>query len=128
MLEIITGLVGSSRRWRTMPWLVLLFGIMIVPLGAISIFFIIIQPIVIGTWCTLCLIAAAAMLLQIPYSFDELVATTQFLLRRRRRGRSRAYRHLPDVDPANNWQHTANRAWRKPDWRTRRYHFHNSIC
>jgi uncharacterized membrane protein len=88
MLEILTGLIGSARRWRTMPWLVMLFGIMIVPLGAVSIFFIVIQPIVIGTWCTLCLIAAAAMLLQIPYSFDELVATTEFLWRRRRAGRS----------------------------------------
>ena len=24
--EIITGLVGTSRRWRTMPWLVFAFG------------------------------------------------------------------------------------------------------
>jgi len=86
-LEILTGLVGSRRRWRTMPWMVLLFGIMIVPLGAVSIFFIIIQPIVIGTWCTLCLIAAAAMVIQIPYSLDELVATCQFLAERRRKGR-----------------------------------------
>jgi len=86
MLEILTGLIGSARRWRTMPWLVVLFGIMIVPLGAVSITFIVIQPIVIGTWCTLCLIAAAAMLLQIPYSLDELVATGQFLLRRKRAG------------------------------------------
>lgn len=86
-LEILTGILGSRARWRTMPWLVVAFGIMIVPLGAISIFFIIIQPIVIGTWCTLCLIAAAAMLIQIPYSLDELVATGQFLLRRKREGR-----------------------------------------
>ena len=88
MLEILTGLIGSSRRWRTMPWLVMLFGIMIVPLGAVSIFFIVIQPILIGTWCTLCLVAAAAMLIQIPYSLDELVATAQFLIRRKRAGRS----------------------------------------
>lgn len=87
-LEILTGLVGSSRRWRTMPWLVVLFGILIVPLGAVSITFIIIQPIVIGTWCTLCLVAALAMLVQIPYSLDELVATGQFLLRRKRQGRN----------------------------------------
>ncbi|HEY0858778.1 MAG TPA: vitamin K epoxide reductase family protein [Albitalea sp.] len=87
-LEILTGVIGSQRRWRTMPWLVLLFGVMIVPLGAVSIFFIIIQPIWIGTWCTLCLIAAAAMLVQIPYSLDELVATGQFLWRRRRAGQS----------------------------------------
>jgi uncharacterized membrane protein len=86
-LEILTGVIGSQRRWRTMPWLVLLFGVMIVPLGVVSIFFIIIQPIWIGTWCTLCLIAAAAMLVQIPYSLDELVATTQFLWRASRRDR-----------------------------------------
>lgn len=86
LLEILTGAIGSTRRWRTMPWLVLLFGLMIVPLGVVSIFFIIIQPIWIGTWCTLCLIAAAAMLVQIPYSLDEIVATWQFLQRRRRAG------------------------------------------
>jgi hypothetical protein len=79
--------IGSQRRWRAMPWLVLLFGMMIVPLGAVSLFFIIIQPIWIGTWCTLCLIAAAAMLLQIPYSLDGLLATLQFLRRRMRAGR-----------------------------------------
>lgn len=85
-LEILVGVVGSSRRWRTMPWLVVLFGIMIVPLGAISIFFIMIQPIVIGTYSTLALIAAAAMVWQIPFSLDELVATFQFLRRRHRAG------------------------------------------
>ncbi|MBM0105923.1 NAD-dependent epimerase/dehydratase family protein [Steroidobacter sp. S1-65] len=87
-LEILTGVIGSARRWRTMPWLVILFGIMIVPLGVVSITFIIVQPILIGTWCTLCLIAAAAMLLQIPYSLDEIVATAQFLIRRKRAGQS----------------------------------------
>ena len=87
-LEILTGIVGSRARWRTMPWLVLLFGLMIAPLGVTSIFFIIIQPILIGTWSTLALIAAAAMLIQIPYSLDELVATLQFMRRRVRGGRS----------------------------------------
>lgn len=88
LLEIIAGLMGSRERWRTMPWVVVAFGIMIVPLGVVSITFIVIQPIVIGTWCTLCLIGAAAMLLQIPYSLDELVATGQFLRRRKQAGRS----------------------------------------
>ncbi|SDG02638.1 NAD-dependent epimerase/dehydratase family protein [Sulfitobacter delicatus] len=85
-LEILVGAIGSARRWRTMPWLVVLFGVMIVPLGAVSIFFIVIQPIVIGTYSTLALIAAAAMVWQIPYSLDELVATYQFLRRRHRAG------------------------------------------
>lgn len=88
MLEILTGVIGSARRWRTMPWLVILFGLMIVPLGVVSITFIVVQPILLGTWCTLCLIAAAAMLIQIPYSLDELVAAGQFLRRSRRAGRN----------------------------------------
>jgi nucleoside-diphosphate-sugar epimerase len=87
-LEILTGIVGSRARWRTMPWLVLLFGLMIVPLGIVSISFIIIQPIVIGTWSTLALIGAAAMLIQIPYSVDELAASLSFLNRRRKAGKS----------------------------------------
>ena len=71
-----------------MPWLVVLFGLMIAPLGIISILFIIIQPIVIGTWSTIALIGAAAVLVQIPYSLDELLATLQFLRRRVKAGRN----------------------------------------
>lgn len=82
LLEILTGIIGSRMRWRTMPWLVVLFGLMIAPLGITSIFFIIIQPVVIGTWSTIALIGAAAVLVQIPYSLDELLATLQFLRRR----------------------------------------------
>jgi SPW repeat len=67
--------------------MVAMFGLLVVPLGAVSIFFIIIQPIVIGTWCTLCLIAAAAMVIMIPYSLDELVAMGQFLKARMRAGK-----------------------------------------
>ena len=86
LIEIVIGLVGSQRRWRTMPWVTVAFGMMIVPLGIVSIGFIIIQPIVIGTLCTLCLLGAAAMLLQIPYSLDELVATSEFLYRKWKKG------------------------------------------
>ena len=88
LLEILTGIVGSRMRWRTMPWLVVLFGLMIAPLGITSIFFIIIQPLLIGTWSTIALIGAAAVLIQIPYSLDELLATLQFLRRRAKAGQN----------------------------------------
>jgi hypothetical protein len=52
-LEILIGVVGCARRWRTMLWLVVAFDIMIAPLGVVSIVFIIIQPIVSGTWYSL---------------------------------------------------------------------------
>jgi hypothetical protein len=54
----------------------------------VSIYFIIIQPIAIGTWCTLCLLAALAMLAMIPYSLDELVAMGQYLVQDHYRGGS----------------------------------------
>jgi nucleoside-diphosphate-sugar epimerase/uncharacterized membrane protein len=87
VLEILATLIGDRRRWRTMPWMTLLFGLLIVPLGGVSIFFIIIQPVVIGAWCSLCLLQAAAMVAMIPYSLDEVLATVQFLLRSRRAGK-----------------------------------------
>jgi hypothetical protein len=88
LLEIVTGVVGSTRRWRTMPWLVILFGLMIAPLGVTSIVFIIIQPVLLDTWSIVALIGAAAILIQVPYSLDELIATLQFLRRRSRAGRN----------------------------------------
>jgi len=87
MFEILMGVMGSRMRWRTMPWMVALFGIVVGPLGVISIYFIIIQPIAIGTYCTICLLAAAAMLIMIPFSLDEIVAMVQFMVWNTRRGR-----------------------------------------
>jgi hypothetical protein len=88
LLEALSGIMGDRRRWRTMPWMVAMFGVLVIPLGGVSIFFIVIQPIVIGTWCTLCLLSAAAMVVMLPYSFDEILAMFQFLAREQQRGAS----------------------------------------
>ena len=87
IMELLMAVMEDKRRWRTMPWMVLGFFILVVPLGVVSIFFIIIQPIMIGTWCTLCLIQALAMVVMIPYSLDEFVAMGQFMLDAKRRGK-----------------------------------------
>lgn len=87
MLEVLMGAMGTSSRWRTMPWMVTFFFILVVPLGGVSIFFIVIQPIMIGTYCTLCLIAAFAMLVMIPLALDEVVAMGQYMVRSDRAGR-----------------------------------------
>ncbi|MGQ0751249.1 MAG: SPW repeat domain-containing protein [Betaproteobacteria bacterium] len=87
MMEVLMAVMGDKRRWRTMPWMVLGFFVLVVPLGGVSIFFIIIQPIMIGTWCTLCLIAALAMAVMIPYALDEFVAMGQFMLDAHRKGK-----------------------------------------
>jgi len=87
MAELVMIWMGAKTRWRTMPWMVLALAILILPLGVVSIYFIIIQPIVIGTWCTLCLIAALAMALMIPYALNEFVAMGQFLVWAHRKGK-----------------------------------------
>lgn len=87
MLEVLMGAMGSAKRWRTMPWMVTFFFILVVPLGGISILFIVIQPIMIGTYCTLCIIAAVAMLVMIPLTIDELAAMMQYMARSLRAGR-----------------------------------------
>lgn len=85
-LDILAGTIGDRRRWRTMPWMVLLFGLLIIPLGLVSVSFIIIQPPLIGALCTLCIVQAAVTVILIPYSIDEVLATCQYLRRAKKAG------------------------------------------
>lgn len=85
-LEALMGFMGGTGRWRTMPWMVLFFGILVVPLGLVSITLVILQPVAVGTWCTICLLTAVAMLIMIPLTLDEIVAMGQFLVQSRRDG------------------------------------------
>ena len=86
MVEFLMGFMGDKARWRTMPWMVTFFGILVVPLGVVSITLIILQPLAVGAWCTPCLIAAAAMVVMIALTLDEVVAMGQFLVQARREG------------------------------------------
>jgi hypothetical protein len=87
MLELVMIWMAGKDRWRTMPWMVLGLAVLILPLGVVSIYFVIVQPIVIGTWCTLYLIAALAMAVMIPYSLNEFVAMGQFMVWSRKQGK-----------------------------------------
>ncbi len=86
MIEFLMGFMGDKARWRTMPWMVTFFGILVVPLGVVSIALIILQPLAVGAWCTPCLIAAAAMVVMIALTLDEVVAMCQFLAQAVREG------------------------------------------
>jgi len=87
MLEALSGLMGGKNRWRTMPWMVVMFGVLVVPLGVVSIVLVILQPVAVGAWCMLCLVTAAAMLIMIAPAVDEVVAMGQFLLGAKREGK-----------------------------------------
>lgn len=86
-LEAILGAKGSTKRWHTMPWIVVFFGILVVPVGFVSILLVMMQPIVVGYWCGLCLIIAACMLLMLALTVDEVLAVLQFLKMSKRAGK-----------------------------------------
>ena len=81
-IEFLMGWMGAPTRWRTMPWMVTFFGILVIPLGLTHILLVISQPVVVGAWCTFCLLAAAIMLPMIPLQVDEVIAMAQHVKRR----------------------------------------------
>ena len=88
LLDAVTGLIGGRTRWRSMPWIVILFGVAIGPLGAVSIGLVILQPAVFDSFCTLCLASAVISVLMIGPALDEVLASLQHLRREASAGRS----------------------------------------
>jgi hypothetical protein len=86
-IEALMGFMGGQARWRTMPWMVTFFGILVIPLGITHIVLVTLQPVVVGEWCTLCLAAATIMLVMIPLTVDEVVAMVQFMFGAKREGK-----------------------------------------
>ncbi len=88
LADAITGAIGGRARWRTMPWMVILFGMAVGPLGAVSVMLVVLQPLLFDAWCTLCLASALVSLLMIGPAMDELLASLQHLKRAASEGRS----------------------------------------
>ena len=79
LLEALCGFMGDERRWRSKPWLVLTFGLLVLPLFFVTIDLMILQPVAVHAWCSLCLLCAAGMLVMVPLALDEVIAAVQFL-------------------------------------------------
>ncbi len=88
LLDAVTGAIGGADRWRRMPWLVVVFGIAVGPLGAVSVFLVILQPVLYDAWCTLCLASAIVSVLMIGPAMDEVLASLQHVKRHSVDGRS----------------------------------------
>jgi uncharacterized membrane protein len=86
LVDAVTGAVGGTRRWKTMPWIVVVFGLAVGPLGVVSIVLVVAQPLVVGAWCTLCLGSAVISLVMIGPAMDEMLASLQYLRRIRDAG------------------------------------------
>jgi hypothetical protein len=79
MMEVLIGFMGDRARWRTAPWIVVMFALLVLPLGVTSVVLVITQPIFVGSWCGLCLVAAAALMTSVPLSVHEVIAVGQYL-------------------------------------------------
>ena len=81
LLDAIAGAVGGTRRWKTMPWIVIVFAVLVGPLGLVSLLLTMAQPLLYGHWCTLCLCSAVISLLMIGPAMDEALASLQYMKR-----------------------------------------------
>jgi uncharacterized membrane protein len=88
--DVVFGLAGSTRRWQYRPWLVGLFGIDVIPLGAVSAILVVVQATVLGEWCFLCLVTAAISLVLVYWAYDEVWSCLLYLRRVWQRTRNMA--------------------------------------
>ncbi|MFG0261861.1 MAG: vitamin K epoxide reductase family protein [Novipirellula sp. JB048] len=77
--DAIFGFAGSTRRWQYRPWLVILFGIDVIPLGIVSAVLVLLQAFIIGEWCFLCLVTAAISLTLVYWAWDEVRVSLSYL-------------------------------------------------
>ena len=88
IVDAVTGVVGGRERWRKMPWIVIIFGLAVGPLGGVSIMLVVLQPVLLDAWCTLCLSSAVISVLMIGPAMDEMLASLQHVRRAHDHGRS----------------------------------------
>jgi uncharacterized membrane protein len=86
--DAIFGLAGSTRRWQYRPWLVILFGIDVIPLGIVSAILVVLQGTVVGNWCFLCLVTAVISLILVYMAYDEVYSSLKYLHKVHRATRS----------------------------------------
>lgn len=87
--DFVFALAGSTRRWQFRPWLVLLFGLDVIPLGIVSAILIFLQGAVVGSWCFLCIITAIISLILVVMAYDEVFISCNFLYRVWKKTRNR---------------------------------------
>jgi uncharacterized membrane protein len=79
--DVIFGLAGSTRRWQYRPWMVLLFGLDVIPLGIVSAVLVGLQGAAVGAWCFLCLVTAVISLILVLLAYDEVWSCLLYLHR-----------------------------------------------
>lgn len=84
--ELLMAFMGGPARWRTMPWMVTLFGILVIPLGLAHVTLVMSMPVAVHTFSTLAILAGIVMLPMVALTVDEVIAMGQHMKQARRRG------------------------------------------
>jgi uncharacterized membrane protein len=79
--DIVFALAGSTRRWQFRPWLVMIFGLDVIPLGIVSAILVFLQGTTVGAWCFLCLVTAVISLILVALAYDEVWSCLKYLRR-----------------------------------------------
>lgn len=87
LLVAVTGGLGGRTRWHGRPWLVAVFGLSLLASLAFVVAPAVIRLLATSDWCGPCLVSAFLLLLAVPFSLDEVLATFQFMLEDRDSGR-----------------------------------------
>src|SRR5690606_26590470 len=66
------------------PWIVVIFGLDVIPLGIVSAILVFMQGAVVGAWCFLCLVTAVISLVLVVMAYDEVWSCLIYLHRVRK--------------------------------------------
>ncbi|MBW8241826.1 vitamin K epoxide reductase family protein [Muricauda oceani] len=88
LVDAVAGVIGGTARWRKMPWIVIVFGLAVGPLGFVSVMLVVFQPVLFSAWCSLCLASAIISIAMIGPAMDEMLASLQYIQRAKKSGAS----------------------------------------
>lgn len=79
LAEGIAAVIGTRRRWQTIPRVVLAESFLIISLAIVSLLLALAQPTLFQAGCTLCLITTVLSLPPVALAYRETVATIRVL-------------------------------------------------
>lgn len=88
LCDIVLVSIGDNSRWKSKPWAVILYSILIAMMGLVSILLIIAQPVFLNTFCTLCLVSAILSLGMVIPAMQEFRASIHYIKKRKEKGQS----------------------------------------
>lgn len=100
--EAVAGCLGGARRWRTAPWAVALYTLIVAAFAAGSLGLVLAQPLAFHAGCTLCLASAALSSAIALWVFPEPLASLRHVRRVRAGGGSLRDALLGDADDAGD--------------------------